>query len=70
MNVAVKVTLNGEQREIASGMSVAQLISLVTDQDKGIAVAVNGEVLPRRHWAATALADSDQVEIVTAVQGG
>ena len=68
--MSVTVSLNGEQRQFTTGTSVAQLISLVTAQDKGIAVAVNGEVLPRRHWAATALADRDQVEIVTAVQGG
>jgi sulfur carrier protein len=70
MTASVKVTLNGQARDVAAGTSVAQVIKVVTDQDKGIAVAVNGEVLPRRHWAATLLADHDQVEVVTAVQGG
>ena len=37
---------------------------------KGAAAAVNGEVVPRGSWAATPLRDGDQVEIVTAVQGG
>ncbi len=70
MTGTVSVTVNGEQRDILAGTSVAQVITLVTGQDKGIAVAVNGEVLPRRHWTATLLADRDQVEVVTAVQGG
>lgn len=64
------VTVNGQQRDIPAGTSVAQVVGVVTDQDKGIAVAVNGEVLPRRRWAVTLLADHDQVEVVTAVQGG
>jgi sulfur carrier protein len=64
------VTVNGQLRQVAAGTSVAQLIRSVTGQDKGIAVAVNGEVLPRRDWPARALADHDQVEVVTAVQGG
>ncbi|PZS16264.1 MAG: thiamine biosynthesis protein ThiS [Acidimicrobiales bacterium] len=36
----------------------------------GMAVAVNGEVVPRSRWPATELADGDQVEVLTAVQGG
>ena len=64
------VILNGESREVSPGTTVEQLVRQVTDQDKGIAAALNGEVLPRRHWPATPLADHDQVEVVTAVQGG
>lgn len=66
----MKVTVNGEPREIPAGTSLAQLTRQVTDQQTGIAVAVNGEVVSRRGWPATALADGDQVEVVTAVQGG
>jgi sulfur carrier protein len=70
MTGTVSITVNGEPRDVRAGTSVAQLIKCVTDQDKGIAVAVNGEVMPRREWPAIALADRDQVEVVTAVQGG
>jgi sulfur carrier protein len=66
----VKVTLNGEAREVPSGTTLAQLVSLVTDQTAGVAAALNGEVLPRRSWAGAPLADRDEVEVVTAVQGG
>jgi sulfur carrier protein len=66
----MKVTVNGEPREIPAGTSLAQLTRQVTDQQTGIAVAVNGEVVSRRGWLATPLAEGDQVEVVTAVQGG
>lgn len=66
----MNVTLNGEPREVPPGTTVAQLVSLLTEQTSGVAAAVNGEVLPRRSWAGTPLADRDQVEVVTAVQGG
>ena len=66
----MNVTINGEPREVPAGTTVEQLIRQVTRQDKGIAAALNGEVLPRRAWPARALADLDQVEVVTAVQGG
>jgi sulfur carrier protein len=70
MSASVLITINGEPREVARGTTVEQLIRQVTDQQTGIAAALNGEVLPRRAWPATPLADRDQVEVVTAVQGG
>jgi sulfur carrier protein len=66
----VNVTLNGEPREVPPGTTVAQLVGMLTDQPTGVAAALNGEVLPRRSWAGTPLAERDQVEVVTAVQGG
>jgi sulfur carrier protein len=64
------VTLNGEPHDVPPGTTVEQLITGLTTQRTGIAAAVNGEVVPRRAWPATPLADRDQVEVVTAVQGG
>ena len=64
------VTVNGEPREVADGTTVEQLVGQLTNQPTGVAAAVNGEVLPRRAWPGTPLADLDQVEVVTAVQGG
>ena len=66
----MNITINGQAREVAPGTTVEQLVRQVTDQEKGIAAALNGEVVPRRAWPATRLANRDQVEIVTAVQGG
>jgi sulfur carrier protein len=68
--VTVHVTVNGRASEFPAGTTVAQVVSTVTRLDAGVAAAVNGEVLPRRSWPATPVGDGDQVEVVTAVQGG
>ncbi|HEX2028186.1 MAG TPA: sulfur carrier protein ThiS [Nitriliruptorales bacterium] len=66
------VTVNGEPRRPAPGTSVRDLVAdLVGDPDRrGIAVALNGQVLRRPEWTARELADGDRLEILNAVQGG
>jgi sulfur carrier protein len=64
------VTVNGEPRDLAPGVTLADVVSQLTESAKGVAAALNGEVVPRRAWPDTPLADGAQVEIVTAVQGG
>jgi sulfur carrier protein len=49
---------------------VADLVRAVTDQQRGLAVAVNGEVVPRTGWPATVLREGDRVEVLSAAQGG
>jgi sulfur carrier protein len=78
----MNITLNGAERAIDDGASVTTLVALVTGkslrpdgqaadgQKLGVAVARNSEVVPRSRWSLTALADGDDVELVTAVQGG
>jgi sulfur carrier protein len=66
----MKVLANGNPREVPAGASVADLVASLAGQQTGIAVALNGEVVPRRAWPARPLAEGDQVEVVTAVQGG
>jgi sulfur carrier protein len=68
--VRVTVTVNGEPRDVPPGATLGQLVGEFTDAPSGVAAAVNGEVVPRRAWERTPLTDRDQVEIVTAVQGG
>ena len=65
-----QVTVNGDRREFPPGTTLADLITQLTESARGIAAAVNGEVVPRRAWPDTPLADGSVVEIVTAVQGG
>ena len=60
------ISLNGETAAIVPGDTVADLLPPMT----GVAVAVNGTVVPRHRLAVTPLAEGDVVEIVTAVQGG
>jgi sulfur carrier protein len=64
------VTVNGENRDLPPGVTLADVVSQLTESPKGVAAAVNGEVVPRGAWRATGLAERDEVEIVTAVQGG
>jgi sulfur carrier protein len=64
------VTVNGEPREVPDGLVLADLVAELTQSPKGVAAAVNGEVVPRRAWPATRLAGGEVVEVVTAVQGG
>ena len=68
--MSVAVTLNGVLRDLPDGSTVAQAVAELTAARSGVAAAVNGEVVPRGAWAATLLRDGDQVEVVTAVQGG
>ena len=68
--MSVQVKLNGEPYELKDGATIAEAVAQLTAAPTGVAAAVNGDVVPRGSWAATALRDGDQVEVVTAVQGG
>ncbi|MFG2052185.1 sulfur carrier protein ThiS [Micromonospora sp. NPDC048935] len=66
----MELTVNGAGRSVPGEVSVADLVRDVAPQPRGVAVAVNGEVVPRAGWATTALHDGDRVEVLTAAQGG
>lgn len=66
----MELTVNGVARRLPSGTTVAELVATVTEQTRGVAVAVNGEVVPRTGWPAARLRDGDRVEVLTAAQGG
>ena len=68
--MTIQVKLNGEPRELPDGTTMVQAIAELTPAASGVAAAVNGEVVPRGSWTVTLLRDGDQVEVVTAVQGG
>ena len=65
----VAVRLNGEPRDVPPGTTVEDVVRLIAPQARGVAVAVNGEVLPRSAWSAS-VAPGDDVEVLTAAQGG
>ncbi len=64
------ITVNGEQWPLDSALTVAGIVARFTDEPRGIAVALNGSVVPRARWAATPVPDGAQIEVLTAVQGG
>jgi sulfur carrier protein len=67
----VTIAVNGELRRIEQRDLTSLLRALGHDAGRpGVAVAVNGEVVPRAEWASRRLEHGDRVEIVGAVQGG
>ncbi|MEW2265380.1 sulfur carrier protein ThiS [Streptomyces sp. NPDC047853] len=66
----MNISVNGEPREVAPGTALDALVGTLTAAPSGIAAALNETVVPRARWSATALADGDRVEVLTAVQGG
>jgi sulfur carrier protein len=66
----VDIMINGQPQQVADEASLAGAVTLVTAAVTGVAAAVNGEVVRKVAWASTRLAAGDEVEVVTAVQGG
>ena len=66
----MNIVVNGRPREVASAITVAGLVDDLVDDRRGVAVAVDGDVVPRAAWEATGLHEGARVEIVAAVQGG
>jgi sulfur carrier protein len=66
------ITVNGEPRDLPDGTVVAEVVTGLAgwQQVRGVAVAVNGEVVPRAAWSTTVLAGGDRVEVLVATQGG
>jgi len=66
----MRARVNGVDRELAHGATIADVLRLLEIPPNGVAVAVNGEVVPRAEHPRTVLADGADIEVLTAVQGG
>lgn len=66
----MKITLNGDPRDLEPGTTVAQLIEQLGMKPKFVAVERNLELVPRATHAECVLSDGDQLEVVTLVGGG
>jgi sulfur carrier protein len=64
------IVVNGEPVDMATGTTLTELLAHLGAPDRGVAVAVDAEVVPRGEWATFALAPGARVEVLTAVQGG
>ena len=70
-SAAIDVVINGETHSVAAATLPEVLCSLQYDpEQRGIAVAVNAEVIPRSEWDSTVISVGDRLEIVGARQGG
>ncbi len=71
MSGSPTIQVNGEARQLATGTLAGVLeAEAVNPKARGLAVAVNGQVVPRHAWGATQLAPGDEVEIVKLFAGG
>lgn len=66
----MNITVNGDDHRLDAPLSVDDLLGRLDLDRRGLAVALNGEVVPRSTWADRAVADGDEVEILTIAQGG
>jgi len=64
------VIVNGHRRDVGDPATVATLIEALTGSTRGSAVVVDGAVIPRSDWQTFPLRDGQEVELITAVQGG
>ncbi len=66
----MKITVNGEVVSATDGWSVGDLVRDRTDERRRVAVARNGEVVPRGEWDTTLLSEQDLIEVLAPVAGG
>jgi sulfur carrier protein len=77
-----EVQVNGRVRQVGEGSTLVDLVAEITGKALtadgspadgsrlGIAIAVDGAVVPRSRWGSTAVATAREIDIVTAMQGG
>ena len=67
----IEITVNGEVQAAGAEEPLSALLARVASHlSRGVAVAVNDEVIPRALWGETTLTSGDAVLIITATQGG
>jgi sulfur carrier protein len=68
----MRVDLNGNPAELEAGATVVDAVDAAgaDPERRGVAVAIDGEVVPRSKWETTALEDGQRVEVLHAAQGG
>jgi sulfur carrier protein len=66
------ITVNGTEAQLPVGARIVDVLDAlgVEPGRRGVAIAIDGEVVPRTQWDTTSLADDARVEVVQAIQGG
>lgn len=64
------VVVNGEALAVPASTTLEELLGRVGAPRRGVAIALEGEVVPRSAWARTTVAAGDRIEIVSAAAGG
>ena len=66
----MEIVVNGATRTLASGLTLAQLVSELALEGQRVAIEVNQEIVPRSRYAQHPLQPGDRVEVVSAIGGG
>ncbi len=66
----ITVTVNGKPRQLEGPLDITAFLKAVDINARQVAVALNGEVVPRDEWRRVTISDGDAVEVVRAVGGG
>lgn len=65
------ITINNKQVEVVAQEVLQQIVfDQVGENPKGIAVAINGQVIPKDSWSETPIKEHDELLIIKATQGG
>lgn len=67
------ITVNGNLRDdLEPGLSIVELVTRhgLPEEGRGVAVALDGEVVPRAQWSSTFIEEGTAIELVQAIQGG
>jgi sulfur carrier protein len=68
--MSIRVTVNGTPTDLAAGTTVAVLVTGRSGGHDRVAVALNGDVVPRSRWTATELSPGDRLEVLAPTAGG
>lgn len=68
----MNIKLNGENKIAQDNINLLSFVAaeLNTKEPRGVAVALNGKVIPKQKWDLVTVNENDEIEIVHAVQGG
>jgi sulfur carrier protein len=66
----MRVQLNGEPHQCEPTATLIDVVSTLTNETRGVAVALDGAVVPRSDWPRTLLSEGARVEVLVATQGG
>ena len=66
----MNVLINGVVTPVAADATLADVLAAHGVPERGVAVALSGEVVPRASWPSTPLREGAVLEVLTAVQGG
>jgi sulfur carrier protein len=69
--MSMNVFVNNELKEVKNQLSISEFLTEnQLNASKGVAIAINNEVVPKARWATTCLKENDRISVIRATQGG